>query len=185
MMKIFATAVFLMTSNGLLADDHKPSAPFTRVEGLREAPYGGAVSANIINYSRAAPYIGVAGSLTEQGVSEADALGFKLLIDLRQQVEPGVAEEQALVQNLDISYKHIPLAADATALPQIDEIIALLSNPDHYPILLHCASANRAGAAWALYRQRRGVPIEIAIEEGRAVGLKSKEAFVRQLLSDE
>jgi len=43
-------------------------------------------------------------------------------------------------------------------------------------------TSNRSGAIWSLYRARMGVPAEIAIQEGRAAGLESREAAVRDRL---
>ena len=50
-------------------------------------------------------------------------------------------------------------------------------------VYLHCASSNRVGASWALYRHERGgaAPSE-ALEAGRAAGLRSLEPQVRATL---
>lgn len=165
-----------------LPTEHEIALPYTLDDTLSEAPFGGAVSPDIVNYSRAAPYVGIAGRLNGNGVAEAKELGFKLLIDLRRPEEDGVSEEVAAAQELGIAYVNVPLAKDQSAWDQVTEVERLLENQDNYPILLHCGSANRAGAVWALYRHRQGVPALIAIEEGLAVGLKSREAQVRELL---
>lgn len=47
-------------------------------EGIDEAPFGGEVSPNINNYTRAAPYLGTAGRISMAGIEEAKRLGFKL-----------------------------------------------------------------------------------------------------------
>ena len=156
--------------------------PFVLVEDRTGAPFGGAVSANIVNYTRAAPYVGTAGKLNGDGVAEAKALGFKLIIDLRRPDEDGVEQEQAAVQSVGIAYQNIPLAPDASAWEQVSAVEAALADSANYPVLLHCGSANRAGAVWALYRHRQGVDALTAIEEGRAVGLTSREEMVRDLL---
>ena len=66
------------------------------------------------------------------------------------------------------------------------EFAKIVEDPANYPILLHCESSNRVGAMWALYRASKGVPNEIAIEEGRQVGLKtSREPAVREMLGME
>lgn len=158
------------------------SSPYILEDALIEAPYGGQVSADIINYTRAAPYVGIAGKLQGDGVAEAQRLGFKLIIDLRAPQEDGVTEEIAEAARLGIAYQNIPLAKDGTAWDQVTDITAALSQRSNYPVLVHCASANRAGAVWALYRANQGVPALIAIEEGRAAGLTSREAQVREVL---
>lgn len=158
------------------------SPSYTSTEGISEAPFGGDVSPDIVNYTRAAPYVGTAGKLNGNGVAEAQQLGFNLIIDLRKPDEEGVTEEVADAARLGIAYENVPLEKDATAWDQVARVEELLADKSNYPVLLHCGSANRAGAVWALLRTRQGVPDLIAIEEGRAVGLKSREAQVRELL---
>lgn len=180
---LISATVVLTGCAGLQPDTHRAiMGPFALSENAAQAPFGGAVSKDIANYTRSAPYVGIAGKLVGDGVDEAQRLGFKLLIDLRMPSEDGVAEEQARAAEIGIAYVNIPLAADATAWDQVAEVERALGDAANYPILLHCASANRAGAVWALYRSRQGVPSVVAIEEGRAVGLKSRENQVRELL---
>ena len=50
------------------------------------------------------------------------------------------------------------------------------------PVLVHCSTANRAGGLLALTQTRAEVPAERALEFGRAAGMKSSEAKVRQVL---
>ena len=49
--------------------------------------------------------------------------------------------------------------------------------------MIHCGSASRVGAMWTLYRGYRGIPISIAIEEGRTIGMKRdrEEAVLKRL----
>lgn len=159
------------------------SAPFQMTDGASTAPFGGAVSPDIVNYTRAAPYVGTAGKLTGDGVEEAKRLGFKLIIDLRRPEEDGVAEEQAKAAELGLAYLNLPLAADETAWDQVRAVETALADAANYPVLLHCGSANRAGAVWALYRYKQGVSAVTALEEGLATGLTSREKQVRELLN--
>jgi len=158
------------------------ATPFLIADGASTAPFGGAVSADIVNYTRAAPYVGTAGKLNGDGVAEAQRLGFQLIIDLRRPEEDGVLEEQARTAELGLAYINIPLAADETAWDQVSAVEAALADPANYPVLLHCGSANRVGAVWALYRFKQGVSAITALEEGLAIGLTSRESQVRELL---
>ncbi|WP_077530946.1 fused DSP-PTPase phosphatase/NAD kinase-like protein [Vreelandella utahensis] len=56
---------------------------------------------------------------------------------------------------------------------QVEEFARIVSTTGNYPVLVHCASSNRVGAMWALYRHHMGVPAEIALEEAKAAGLKT------------
>ena len=184
----FLSSIFLIAALAAAGCATQPAPPqqvsgaFAVKEGRATAPFGDAVSENIVNYTRVSPNVGLAGRLTADGVREAQGHGFNLIIDLRQPTETGVDVEQAIVREIGLSYESIPLAKDKTALQQIDHIAALLEDEANYPVLIHCGSANRAGAAWALYRAQNGVPPIVAIEEGRAGGMTSREAFVREML---
>jgi len=152
--------------------DHGPS--------VKTAPFGSQISAAITYYNRVSPYVATAGLLKQGGLEEVQKHGFRLLIDLRQPDEKGVQAEKKQAAKLGLNYVPIPVASGAPDWDQVHELAALLNEPEHYPCLIHCVSANRAGAIWTLYRGRLGVPKEIAIQEGRAAGLESREKAVRK-----
>ena len=150
--------------------------------GPAQAPFGDRVSAAIVNYDRASPVIATAGLLKGNAVAEAKALGFKTILDLRGPDE-GIAVERAAAEAAGIAYLNIPVTTKAPTESQIPAFAEIVEDPANWPVLVHCVSANRAGAIWALYRAYRGVPPEVAVEEGRAAGLRtSREAAVRAQL---
>lgn len=147
-----------------------------------EAPFGDKVGPALTYYNRAAPHVGSAGALAEGGVAEAKALGFKLIVDLLTP-EEGAAEEEAEAAAVGISYANVPVSTRAPTPAQVAEVARLLEDAANRPVLVHRETANRVGALWALYRTGRGVPGEVAIEEGRALGLKpGREEAVREIL---
>lgn len=156
--------------------------PYDVAAGWKQAPYGDKVSAVFSNYSRASPYIGTAGVVRGGGFEEAKALGFKTIINLNTAQE-GAEEEAEAVMAAGLSYVSIPVSGLAPVAEQVSEFAQHVRDPNNYPILVHCVSANRVGAIWALYRAAAGVPAEIAVQEGRTVGLKpSREVAVRRQL---
>lgn len=159
------------------------SGPFVVTQSDALAPLGGDVSSDIVNYSRAAPHVGISGALNGDGVAEAKELGFRLIIDLRQASENGVEANAAAARQLGVKRVHLPFASDETAWEQISVLEKAFADTSNYPILLHCGSANRAAAAWALYRSRAGVDPITALEEAFALGLTSRESFVRERLA--
>lgn len=152
-------------------------------DNVAQAPFGGEVSPAISFYNRVSPYIANAGLLHDGGLEEAQRLGFKLIVDLRGADEEGVSTEKMLADSLGIEYINIPVTRRAPEWNQVDELAGLIHNPEKYPMLIHCVSSNRSGAIWSLYRARVGVSPLTAIEEGRAAGLTSREAAVRNLLT--
>jgi protein tyrosine phosphatase (PTP) superfamily phosphohydrolase (DUF442 family) len=160
------------------------SPPFELADGQKAAPFGNAVPRMISNYGRAAPAVGISGQPTVAGIDAAQELGFALMVDLRQPEETGVAAEAARAADIGLRRISVPMpgtpGAELDAF--LDQLTGILDEASNFPILLNCGSANRAAAAWTLYRARRGVPAAVAIEEGRALGLTSREALVREVL---
>jgi uncharacterized protein (TIGR01244 family) len=156
--------------------------PFDTVRGWPEVPFGDAVDARIRNYSRVAPHIATSGVVKPEDYSYVAALGFKAVVNLRTD-EEGAAAEAAAAAAAGLKVFRLPVSGKAPELEQVAAATAILEDPSNYPLLLLCHSGNRAGAMWALYRASRGVPGEIAIQEGRAAGLKpSRGGRVRELL---
>ncbi|GBD44509.1 hypothetical protein HRbin40_01998 [bacterium HR40] len=156
--------------------------PFDTLRNWPEVPFGDAVDSRIPNYHRAAPHVATSGAVKPEDYVYVASLGFRTVINLRTD-EEGAAAEAKAAEAAGLKVVRVPVAGKAPELAQVATVIPLLEDPANYPILLLCHTANRAGAMWALYRASRGVPAEIAIEEGRAAGLKpNREARVRELL---
>ncbi|MBN2741175.1 MAG: protein tyrosine phosphatase family protein [Rhodobacteraceae bacterium] len=164
------------------AADAAPMAkgPFDTTVKATQAPYGNEMPNIVVNYLRASPYIGTGGFIDPTGIPMLKMLGFKTVVSLLKPDE-GAPNEGELVKKAGMNYIHIAVPTKAPTADQVAEFAKIADDPANYPILLHCESSNRVGAMWALYRASKGVPAEIAVEEGRQVGLKtSREAQVRK-----
>ncbi len=150
--------------------------------GSPEAPFGDKVSDAILNYNRATPNIATAGRYGPIAVAEVKALGFVTIVDLRGPEEEGVAANVAVAKAVGLKHFSIPVTTKAPRDAQVSQFAAIVEDRDNHPILVNCVSANRVGAMWALYRAQAGVSAEVAVEEGRTAGLKSREAAVRERL---
>lgn len=109
-------------------------------------------------------------------LEQAAQSGIRTVINQRHDSEPSDFDERATVESLGLQY-HNPAwnGPDELSDEIIDETRELLRTAPR-PILLHCGSANRAGAIWLAYRALDGgVDIEAAATEARTVGLKSTE----------
>ncbi|MFY9734582.1 MAG: sulfur transferase domain-containing protein [Rhodoplanes sp.] len=92
------------------------------------------------------------------------------------------AEKQA-VEAAGLRYVNIPVTGGVPTDAQIAEFARVVEDANNAPLLVHCASANRVGAMWTLYRVRQGVPLSIALEGGRTAGLRpDNEAELRKRL---
>ncbi|MGI9450492.1 MAG: protein tyrosine phosphatase family protein [Geminicoccaceae bacterium] len=166
----------------MAATDGLAANPYDVPADYPQAPFGDQVSDAFKNYLRAAPYIGTAGLIADAGFEEAKRLGFRTVINLNT-AEEGATEEDGRVREAGLGYVSIEVATKAPTSAEVEAFAGHVNDPENYPILVHCVSSNRVGAMWALYRAATGIPGEIAIQEGRTVGLKpSREAAVREQL---
>ncbi len=139
--------------------------------------------AAIPNYRRIRPGLATAGQPSPEAIARLREMGFKTVINLRTEKEGGKGEEQS-VAAAGLRYVWVPVSADTLSAADVDAVARVLDDPAAGPTLLHCASANRVGAVWAILQVRRGKTLEEAQAEGRAIGLASPalEAAVRRVL---
>ena len=148
-----------------------------------QVPFGDKVGAEILNYNRLRPQIATGGSIDLAKVDTIAALGFKTIVDLRTP-EEGVAEEKAAVEAAGMRYLNLAVDKGVPSAEVINGLKVVLADSAAAPVLVHCGSGNRVGAAWAIYRAKSGVPLEIAIEEGKTAGMRaSREQQVRELMA--
>lgn len=121
-------------------------------------------------------HITIAGQPDAQGLKKAQNEGIQVVLNLRGLDEPG-GEHAALIQELGMSYQQIPIMGNGGLNPQaVDQISAAVAAADGKPILLHCASGNRAAAWLAIHlaeQQGHGMAIDEALKVARKAGLTS------------
>lgn len=149
---------------------------------VREVPSQNEAGGMVVNYRRLRPQIATGGLIQPGAVPKLRELGFATIIDLRGPLEGTAAEKQA-AQAAGLRYINIPVTEGLPSEAQLVEFGRVIEDPNNFPVLVHCASANRVGALWALYQAHSGKPLEMAVAEGRAVGLRSeREADIRKRL---
>jgi len=107
-------------------------------------------------------------------LERAKDAGITAVINLRHPAELGGFNEERAVQALGMAYDSVPWNGPAELTDSVfDSVRALLSETES-PTLLHCASANRSGAAWLPYRVLdQGVDLEQAVTEARRIGMRT------------
>jgi protein tyrosine phosphatase (PTP) superfamily phosphohydrolase (DUF442 family) len=113
------------------------------------------------------------GKPTEAQLQQAKALGYRSVISLLPEADmPGEADA---VRALGMKFVSIPIAS-ASALTEENarRLAAAMDAPESRPLLLHCASGNRAGALLALkvFYVDEATPTE-ALELGARAGMTS------------
>ena len=122
----------------------------------------------------------VAGIITAGQPSAAQlaglaAGGIEVVIDLRGASEPRGFEEPAAAKELGLEYHSVPV--DGNVGPrEFDAVRALLRARAGRPVLVHCKSANRVGAALIPYLMLdEHLSRDAALESASRIGLRSEE----------
>jgi len=115
------------------------------------------------------------GTLAEDGVERLQAAGVKRIIDLRT-VEEGVSQEQQQAQQAGVEYINIPIGSALPDEQQVAQFSELMASGEETLTLVHCGSGNRVGTLWSMYRIEQGVDPEMALAEGRAMGMQKARA---------
>ncbi len=129
------------------------------------------------------PDLATAGQPSPDALARLREMGFKTVVNLRTEGE-GAAAERAVVEAQGLRYVWIPVTPDTFGLGDVQAIEKVLDDPAAGPVLFHCSSSNRVGAAWAVIQARKGKNPDEALAAGRTAGLHSPqmEAAVRRVL---
>lgn len=110
------------------------------------------------------------------------ARGVSTVINLRPAGEMGDRDEAAEVAAAGMAYRQLDVAGPEDITHASAAQVQAWIDEAPGPVLVHCASGNRAGALLALIGARNGMAPEDAIQLGRRAGMTSMEAPVRQAL---
>lgn len=111
-----------------------------------------------------------------KGVSSFAAIkaaGVTTVVDLLGDGEHSDAlDEKAAVEAEGMRYVHIPVSPATLSKEDVARFGEAMTSADG-KVLLHCASANRAGGVYAAWLASTGLSIDDALARGKAVGLKA------------
>ncbi|WP_421100708.1 beta-lactamase hydrolase domain-containing protein [Stenotrophomonas sp. PUT21] len=136
-------------------------------------------------FAQPRPQLYTAGQPSAAQLQQAAAAGVTTLIDLRQPDEARGFDETAAAERLGLRYVRIPIAGAAGLTDANAQALRTALAQSQGPVLLHCASGNRAGALLALLEARNGASVDEALTLGRAAGMTSLEAPTRVLLEQD
>jgi protein tyrosine phosphatase (PTP) superfamily phosphohydrolase (DUF442 family) len=73
-----------------------------------------------------------------------------------------------------MNYLNIPVGREQPSRETIELIQSVIADEARHPIFVHCASSNRVGYVWAMYRGTRGgLEEDEAVEDGKLAGMRS------------
>jgi uncharacterized protein (TIGR01244 family) len=122
-----------------------------------------------------------AGQPDEAGFRVFAEKGYVAVVDIRTDEEDRGLDEPAIVEQLGMEYISFPIDRDDITLEKAAELSAMLALYEG-PILVHCASANRVGALFALQTFSETGDAELALEVGRAGGMTRLEDTVKGVI---
>ncbi len=143
------------------------------------------MSAGPVNYTRVDATIACAGHTPWDTFPKLAEEGFASVVNLRLDGETGVDGEAEAVAAAGLRYHHLPMSPIAPDFDTAERFLQVVADPANHPAYIHCASANRVGAVWAIKRVvQDGWTPQAALAEGRAIGLKSPAMleFVQRFL---
>lgn len=124
-----------------------------------------------------------AGQPTAEQLAQAKAAGVTTVIDLRGAGEDRGFDEPATARALGLRYLSLPVAGGKGVTVETARQLHALLGQTEGPVLLHCASGNRAGALLALAAAHvDGADNASALALGRAAGLTSLAPRVEEQL---
>lgn len=110
--------------------------------------------------------------------------GYVAVVDIRTEGEDRGLDEPAVVESLGMEYVTFPIGRGDITIDKARALFELLDEYDE-PVLVHCGSANRVGALFALKEFDESGDAEAAIEAGRAAGMTRLESAVREVIDEE
>lgn len=122
------------------------------------------------------PWLATAGQPSAEQFAAARDAGAKVVIDLRDPMEPRPFDEAATLAALGLEYINIPVVSGALSDEVMERVLAAVRAHAGTPALLHCASANRVGGALIPYFiADEGMDEQAAVDAAMAIGLRSAE----------
>jgi uncharacterized protein (TIGR01244 family) len=118
--------------------------------------------------------------------AQLPAAGVRAVVTLRGPEELAGFDEAKAVRDAGLEYYELPVRTVADMSPErVAQFKALVSRLREGGVLVHCGSANRVGAMFALSRASAGVPASEAIAYGRRAGLTGLEPQVAALIASQ
>ena len=102
--------------------------------------------------------------------------GGRVVLDLRDAMEPRPLDEAATVASLGMEYVNVPVGPHSLTDATLDRVRQVLHEAGDGLVLVHCASGNRVGAALLPFLMLdHGFEEEDAVAQAMRVGLRSAE----------
>lgn len=187
MTRLAAAAVAFLTLFGTDAAAQRLTGP--KPTGVVPAPVAlDTTGMFLAKFARVGDDVFIGGQPTERALRELQAQGVRTVVNLRtpEEMTRSVSfDEAALVRSLGMTYVYIPMRGNAEYpySPAAVTKFAEAMRATNGKLLLHCTVAWRASHLWGAYLiKERGVPIDSALANARAINLSDERPPIEQLL---
>jgi uncharacterized protein (TIGR01244 family) len=117
----------------------------------------------------------MAGALTPGGLSALRTRGVETVIDLRLPSQVPKGYEQT-VHQLGMNYVARPMHSNRMSAEDAGRVLESVRRYADWPMLIQCASSNRSGAIYGLYRaEADGLEVDEAIELAEEAGMRNDD----------
>ena len=128
------------------------------------------------NACQVLPTVVTGGQPTPEHLDALAKSGNAIVIDLRESMEPRGFDEPALVKQLGMEYKLVPVGAHTMSDTTLETLRTALTAAGERPVFIHCGSGNRVGGALIpVLMLEQGMEEEDAVDAAMRVGLRSAE----------
>ena len=122
------------------------------------------------------PTVVTGGQPSAPHLAAFHAAGGRVVLDLRDPMEPRPLDEVATTASLELEYVNVPIGPHSLTDATLDRVLEVLRTAGDSVVLVHCASGNRVGAALLPFLMLdHGLEQEDAVGQAMRVGLRSAE----------
>lgn len=177
---LFCILLLAGCSNGNSAKDQTPrmvehASP--KLAGSPSSPMVAIPNARVVNG------LLLGGQPSAAMLQEAKTKGYRKIINLQVEAEPGALEVRRTASELGLSYVALPIRGGAGMTEENARALDAALRSDDGPTMITCASGNRVGALLALraYHVQGAAPSD-AYQLGLDAGMTSLAPLVKKLL---
>ncbi len=130
----------------------------------------------VANACQILPNVVSGGQPTAEQLKALKEAGGRIVLDLRDPMEPRPMDEAALVRELGMEYVNVPVRAGCLDDATMERILAVLRGAGAQTVFFHCGSGSRVGGALIPYFiLDQGLEEQDAVDQAMRVGLRSAE----------
>ena len=134
--------------------------------------------AGVANAAEPLPNLLTGGQPSAAHLQALKTAGVKVILDIRDPIEPRPFDEVQTAKNLGLEYLNIPVSAGTLDDPTLERILAVVRANAGRPMLFHCASGNRVGGALLPhFILDHGMTEDTAIETAMRIGLRGADVL--------